>query len=107
MIKQIPYHDGYSVDEEGNVYSKTGRLLKCSINSIGYKQLYTYRDGKFEKVYLVHRLVFETFNQKIDDDKVIDHINRDHTDNRLCNLRMVTQKENIYNSSRKFKKNLA
>jgi hypothetical protein len=100
-MKVIPYNDNYSVDADGNIYSKTGRKLKCSINSLGYKQLFTYRDGKFDNAYLIHRLVYETFIDKIPDDKVIDHIDRDKTNNKLSNLRLVTFQQNLFNTDAK------
>ena len=96
-MKNISYNENYFVDKDGNVYSKTGRILKCSINSIGYKQLFTYKDGKFDKSFCVHRLVYETFVGEIPKGFEIDHINRNRLDNRLENLRVVTHKENVNN----------
>ena len=42
----------------------------------------------------VHRFIWESYNGKIPDNKVIDHINNDRTDNRLCNLQIVTPQVN-------------
>jgi len=96
-MKNISYNENYFVDKDGNVYSKTGRILKCSVNSIGYKQLFTYKEGKFDKAFCVHRLVYETFVGEIPRGFEIDHINRNRLDNRLENLRVVTHKENVNN----------
>ena len=96
-MKNISYNENYFVDKDGNVYSKTGRILKCSVNSIGYKQLFTYKEGKFDKAFCVHRLVYETFVGEIPSGFEIDHINRNRLDNRLENLRVVTHKENVNN----------
>jgi hypothetical protein len=60
-------------------------------NGSGYRQISI--DGT---VYLSHRLAwlycFEEWP------KLVDHINRDRTDNRISNLREVTQSLNIHNS---------
>ena len=45
------------------------------------------------KTYSVHCFVWECFN-RIPDGKVIDHINNGITDNRLCNLQLMTQQQN-------------
>ena len=49
----------------------------------------------------VHRFVWECFNGIIPSDKVIDHINDNAEDNRLCNLKLVTQQENCKKSAKK------
>ena len=54
---------------------------------------------KSQKTYRIHRFVWECFfNGNIPDDKVIDHINDIKDDNRLCNLQLVTPKENVKKS---------
>lgn len=52
------------------------------------------------KTYKVHRLVAELFIPNPQGKRTIDHINRIRSDNRVCNLRWATQKEQIANSSR-------
>lgn len=48
-----------------------------------------------------HQIVWIAANGSYDKGKLqIDHINRNRKDNRLCNLRLVTAKENIANSDR-------
>ena len=64
--------------------NKSNGYLRVAINS---------------KSYLVHRIVWEMNNGKIPDGMQIDHINHDRTDNRLCNMRLVTGKVNAYNQS--------
>lgn len=42
------------------------------------------------KLYLVHRLVAETFIENIENKPTVDHINRDRSDNMVENLRWAT-----------------
>lgn len=54
------------------------------------------------KAYRVHRLVAKCFIPNPFNKPYVDHINHDRTDNRLCNLRWVTPKENGENQSKKW-----
>lgn len=55
--------------------------------------------GVHGKTYSVHRLIAETFIANNDNKPTVDHINRDKTDNRVCNLRWATHREQRDNSS--------
>ena len=55
---------------------------------------------KSQKSYYVHRFVWECFNGLIPEDKVIDHINNNKENNRLCNLQLIAQKENCEKSAK-------
>ena len=48
------------------------------------------------KMYYVHRIVYITHHGSIDG--IIDHIDRDRSNNQLCNLRDTTHSENCANS---------
>lgn len=50
------------------------------------------------KIYLVHRLVAETYFGDIPDGTEVDHANRNRSDNRVENLRIVTHSENLRNT---------
>lgn len=84
------------VSKDGLIYRYSKRLDKlilcspCEIN--GYERITI--KGKH---YRVHRIVYETFVNKISEGYQIDHINTIRNDNRLENLRLVTQKENNNN----------
>lgn len=49
------------------------------------------------KSYYVHRLIYIMFHGHIPRNKQVDHINQIKTDNRVENLRLVTQTENQWN----------
>ena len=49
---------------------------------------------------LVHRLVAEAFIDNPQGYTEIDHLNRNKSDNRICNLRWCTHSENMSNSSK-------
>jgi hypothetical protein len=68
-----------------------GKPAFATINALGYCV------GHFRaKLLAAHRVAFAIINGRWP--SVIDHINGDRSDNRLCNLREVTQQENTKNS---------
>lgn len=56
--------------------------------------------AKNRKMFQVHRLIAITFIPNPNNLEQVDHINRDKSDNRVENLRWVTQSENQYNTDR-------
>ena len=89
--KECPYLPGIFCNKNGLV--KANGKLTIGSDTSGYRRISI---GK--KSYSVHRLIYETFNGVIEDDSlVIDHINTVRNDNRLDNLRLVTQSENMSN----------
>jgi len=63
--------------------------------STGYMRIQINR-----KRFYVHRLVMEAFVGECPEGMSVDHINRDRTDNRRCNLRFASAKEQCMNSSK-------
>ena len=101
---------------EGNaVVNSKGEILKryCKSRTTGErKDYYEYvhptinRSGYLQvsvperkDLKLVHRIVAETFLSNPQGYTEIDHINRDKSDNRACNLRWCTHSENMRNST--------
>lgn len=72
-----------------------GVLLYQGTVTDGYKCVTLWKDGK-RKVKKVHVLVREAFFENTNG-LTIDHINRDKTDNRLENLKLVSIGDNIRN----------
>jgi len=114
----IPGYEGfYQVSNFGNVRSVDrfvnsingssrllkGRLLVKYKNQKGYLSVCLKVNNK-QRTKLVHQLVAKTFlNHKANGNKkVVDHINHDKSDNRVENLRVVSQRENLSNRKNKY-----
>lgn len=98
----IPFLNGYFCDFEGNFYSKKRnsiKKLKLKTNKGGYAQLVTV-NKKRRSYYLAHRLIAVVFlnldytNKNIQ----VNHIDMNKLNNSVCNLELVTGKENIHHS---------
>lgn len=81
---------------KSTIARKEGKLLKPSVNKLGYFIVVLRVNGK-PKTHYVHRLVAEAFIPNPEKKPCIDHINTDRTDNRVENLRWVSHKENSNN----------
>ena len=100
--KPIPDFSGYFASNLGKIKSRkrmsNGEIFErvlCPRKYLGYLQIGIYQ-GVNRKYVQVHRLVASAFLGK--SDMVVDHINRIRDDNRIENLRYVTQSENRINS---------
>lgn len=86
----------------GIVYSRRGPVLY--VNNHGYI-VTTINVMGLKKTVKAHQVVWLCADRDIPKGKVLDHKNRIKTDNRLCNLRLVSQQENLKNR-RSFKGNM-
>ena len=84
----------YSADELGNVYGVKGNKLNPILHHTGYIVMTLYNNGLMKQA-RVHRFVWECFNGLIPESLVINHKNGDKTDNRLCNLELTTNQQNV------------
>lgn len=110
MIKPVDGFDGYYIDDQGHVYSqwinkgihglvKGDKLkrLKTSKSKSGHMKV---QFGRKAKQQLVHRLVFKTFNGEIPPGMVVRHLNDNPSDNRIENLNIGSQKDNVSDAKR-------
>lgn len=88
LPKSVEQYYGYKITNE--------RLLKQSPDKKGYMMVWLYKNKKRETM-KVHRLVADAFIPNPQCKPQIDHINTVKTDNRVCNLRWCTEKENSNN----------
>lgn len=81
-------------DEEPQVFSlKYNKFLQPKVQKNGYKQTTVYNvDKKPITLNYARFLMILTDPQESYENLVVDHINRDKQDDRLSNLRWITQK---------------
>ena len=100
-IVELQDFPGYFISTRGRVFSEKGkkrRELKSSNNSThGYLFVNLCKEGK-KHTKKVHRLVGETFLERVEGKNEIDHINQNKNDNRLTNFRWVDSRENKINT---------
>ena len=92
---------GVLVREDGMVLNRTpGRNSKKYGWTKGYLAPQGYRRVRIQgNNYNVHRLVADVFIHNHENKPTVDHINRIRDDNRVCNLRWASHKEQVENSS--------
>lgn len=101
--RDIDIWPGYQVSSLGNVLrKKDGLILKQYLQKSGYVYVWLNR-GYGNKSIPVHTLVCYAFHGEEGYAKgmYVDHINTIRSDNRACNLRWVTPKENSNNETTK------
>lgn len=100
--KTIEDYPNYMISNMGNVKAikwhrgNKEKEIKPYTTYKGYLRLGLCKNGK-RKQFQIHRLVAQAFIPNPENKPYIDHINTDRTDNRVENLRWVTNKENCNN----------
>ena len=96
-----PIYDLYAADQNGNIIHLVKKVpRKGVVQHNGYLMAAVRKYGHKQKSMQAHRFIWECFNGVIPEGQVIDHINDDRQDNRLCNLQMMTPQENCQKSAK-------
>ena len=89
-------YSNYEVYEDGKIWSyKRNRFLKPATTKNGYQQVaLTDNEGK-QKMYLVHRIVYESVTgEPIPEWLEVNHLDENKANNHINNLNLMTHKEN-------------
>ena len=92
-----PIFTNYAASKDGEILNvKTGRILKKNLTDKGYYQ-FKVNDKKLikPKNYYIHRFEWECVRGVIPEGFVIDHIDSVKTNNKIENLQLLTDSENI------------
>jgi len=67
--------------------------------AVGHKNKRGYTEARFRgKNYGCHRIAWAIGHNTLDVPPILDHINGNPSDNRLCNLRAATSQQNVFNT---------
>lgn len=85
----------YKISKDGKLLNtKSGKYLKGSISSQGYKQFSLKNDEGVVKCVLLHRVLAQHFLENPDNHPVVNHKDGNKLNNSLDNLEWVSYKEN-------------
>lgn len=106
----LNYEDYYSASDLGDVVRTatqgakrpSWKPLKVQLLNTGYLRFTLSADGG-RKDYTAHRLIWEAFNGPIPEGIQINHMNGTKTDNRLVNLEICSQSQNLLHAYRVLK----
>jgi hypothetical protein len=99
----INYEDRYLISEDARIYSIVfDKFLENNNGQHDYNHVKLVDSNFKRKGYLLHRLVYCTYNNlPLNSNIIIDHIDQNKTNNNLSNLRILSKSENSKNRIKK------
>lgn len=100
-MKKIEGYDDYFITTNGEVISTKGKKrkkLKKILGKDGYFYVSLSKLGKAKKI-KNHRLVAETFIDKIVGKNIVNHIDENKQNNNVSNLEWVNKRENLFHGT--------
>ena len=99
---KLTKHKGYTVYSNGLIKKKRGDgYIRPGLVHDGYLVFNVAENGKHKSEY-IHRFIWQAFNGPIPNGFEIDHIDNNPANNRLYNLRLLTNVENASRGTQKF-----
>ena len=96
-FRTVPSYEGlYYVSATGRIRNRHGRLMKPQFNNRGYLYIGAVKNGTRRKLF-IHRAVALSYIDNPLNRNLVDHIDRNKTNNHISNLRWVTLCENQSN----------
>lgn len=89
----LKINNNYLLNKKGEILNKKSMTFLQGENRQGYKRVKINN-----KLYSLHRLIWESFNRPLLEKEQIDHIDGNKTNNCLSNLRVVNGSENMKNA---------
>jgi hypothetical protein len=96
-MKQIKLSKGLFALVDSDIFEHLNSMKWTASSESGGKKWYAIRTVKGKKIRM-HRYILELKGIEIRKGFVVDHVNHNSLDNRLFNLEIVTQRENMLRS---------
>jgi len=95
---EVVDYPNYLIYDDGRVYSKyRNRFINPRMEKNGYLKIDLCQNKK-HKTFRIHRLVALHYIPLVEDKDIVDHIDRNRTNNHFSNLRWCNSSENAINT---------